>query len=516
MSGATFTASANPTVGLQGYDLERKVKHLVPATSHLLNMRLLRAVRNRRAKAKDGTSTLKKDIGMPDATLQAMVDTLSRSVTDIVGAGGDDRDELLAKSFTEFTEALTKAVGDEQEAAVTEALAKMAPEDADPLFKGLGTVGRIGNLVSRLSNDIAAIKDGKDWYGITPPAGSPETTDKPSEEVEAYLDYCLAGAELAMRAAVNEHVEILTDDDPPEGMQELVVKSADGADIRVKTALPEELAKFATHPDVLDQAMLDQACGVLLAVGVEEAALNKLFEPEGDDKLTKLDPNMAAGAGGGVPPGEGAEGEEEPTDMIGALHIVGRCIAAALVQLDGVLGQLQGDVGTMGHNGGPPMEGAEDGAEQTAADEGAEQGGSETGAEAGQGDDASKEEPAAGGDGESDEDKKKKNPFAKSAPTGTLAKVAPSDPAVVELQKQVTGLTATLEKLMALPQVPRAVLGQGGKLEKAVDNGGDPDAMTAEAIADVLEKIDDPVAKAEAIYKIQRRVPPSVALAKFL
>jgi hypothetical protein len=213
MSGATFTANPNPTVGLQGYDLERKVKHLVPATSHLLNMRLLRAVRNRRAKAKDGTSTLKKDNGMPDATLLAMVDTLSRSVTDIVGAGGDDRNELLAKSFTEFTEALTEAISDEQEAVVADALAKMAPEEADPLYKGMGTVGRIANMVSRLAADITAIKEGKEWYANAGPGGGAEATDTPSEEVEGYLDYCLAGAELAMRAAVNEHVEILTDDD---------------------------------------------------------------------------------------------------------------------------------------------------------------------------------------------------------------------------------------------------------------------------------------------------------------
>jgi len=504
MSGATFSANPNPTVGLQGYDLERKVKHLVPATSHLLNMRLLRAVRNRRAKAKDGTSTLKKDIGMPDATLQAMVDTLSRSVTDIVGAGGDDRDELLAKSFTEFTDALTEAISDEQEAVVADALAKMAPEEADPLFKGMGTVGRIANMVSRLAADIAAIKEGKEWYGNAAPGGGKEATDTPSEEVEAYLDYCLAGAELAMRAAVNEHVDILTDDDPPDGMQELVVKSADGADVRLMTALPEELAKFATHPDVLDQAMLDQACGVLLAVGVEEAALNKLFEPDGDDKLSKLDPSMTGGAGGGAPGGQGApddeaaEGEEEPTDMIGALHIVGRCLSAALIQLDGVLGQLQG-----GDAGADPAATGDDPDQMAGAEQGAEQD---------QGDGADKEEPTAGADGESEEDKKKKNPFAKAAPTGTLAK---RDPAVTELQRQVTSLTATLEKVMGLPQVPKAVLGKGGKLEKQVDTGGDPDAMTEEAIADTLEKMTDPNDRAVALYKIQRGTPPEVALAKY-
>lgn len=510
MSGAsTFSAPAGPTVGLQGYNLDRRVKNLDPSTSHVLRQRLRRAAA-RRAKQRRGQE-LQKDHVMTDA-IKPMVDTLARSVSDIVAAGGDERDALLAKGFGEFLEALNQRVGASVAEQVADDLAKRAPAE-EPLFKGLGTVGRVANLVSQIATQTAQIKAGKDWWGGPPGTDQHASVDPPSEEVEAYLDQCLASAELAMRAAVNEHVDIADDDDEDgEGQRIVVLKSADGAeDIRVKTALPEELAKFACDPAALDQALLDQACGTLLAFGVKEEVLGKVLG--GDDLAKAFPPGPSASMrrpaapapGGGAQeteqaqdPEQDAEGEDgnDPVEM---LQVAGRLAAALMIQLDGISRLIEGEEGAEGETDANAAGDPNQPAAQEQAGEGAGQ--------------------AAGGAGE--EEGKKRNPFAKAADGPDVAALAKGvvDEQVGALRKEfgsaLDDIKATLNRVLQLPQAPKAILGELGHLSKAADTPGTEIDLSPENVAMVLEKM-APDDKAAAIYQIQRGAAPGRVLAKHL
>lgn len=510
MSGATFSAPTTATGGLQNYDLDPRVKNLAPETSTLLRRLRHAAARRRRLRG-----TMRKDhTTMSD--MQSMVGTLRKSVSDIIAAGTDDRDQLLGRSFDEFLAALNKTVEADLQKAVASELQKRGPVE-EPLYKGLGTVSRVANLVSTIARQVGLIKDGKDYAGQTKDADADD--DSASEEVAALLDHALHAAELAMRQAVNEHVDVAedgdTDDNQPDGVHLMVVKSADGADLRVKTALPVDLAKFATDPALIEGALLDNALGVLVSAGVPEEALGKLFDEDGAPLAKDAASNTAGGdvGGGGASSvdngnGDGTDGagadDQDPVEM---LSVLGRLLAASMIQLNGIMNLVEGgDAGDAGAGAG-----GDAGAGAAVPAGGAAGGGAQGGGDAANashsadGKNAGQPVAAAGGGSADEEKDKKKPPFAKSADGAT-------DPRVDALQKQMGTIEGLLQKVLQHPEAPKALLNAagGGVLQKTADTGGEEEPSDTE-IAERLDKL-SPNARGEAMIKMVQGRSPSAVL----
>ena len=205
----TFTQSAEPTHGLQPYDQEGGVKNLYPATQLRLRSRKRRR-------------SLYKDSPMTNPTIDAMVDTLAKSVAGI--AVSDDRDALLAQTFSEFKAALAP----EMEKLATDYVEVGLAKRDEPMFKGLGTVGRVADLVGMVSDRIDSIKSGGSEHD------DEEDMDPASEDVSDFLDHMLAFGELALRSSVNEHVDLTDPEDAEEevakGMNIIAVPNAEAPD----------------------------------------------------------------------------------------------------------------------------------------------------------------------------------------------------------------------------------------------------------------------------------------------
>jgi hypothetical protein len=487
---ATFSAPPGPTQGLQGYALDRGPKELYPATMAGLLSRLRRTIAARR-KAKRGA--LKKDNPMTTAIATSLPDfltTLQASVTDILAkAAPDQRDALLKQTFDEFGTELGKAIGTSFE----EELAKGAPlgpeREEDPLLKGLGCVGRIAQLVQGLAEQARNIKEGRNLYAYisTDSKDAPKPDDPASEEVGDLLDGMLRLGEMALRAAVNEHVVVADDGDDednlPEGHRLVLVPSADDPGderlaIVVKTALPEDLAKFAIDPALLDEMRIEAGAILLAHGGVDSDSLEKFL---GGEELAKAD---------GVD-GEGGEMgmEEEPTDPI---DIIGRLAAAIVLQTSALKDALDGDGGEMG-DGGQDAEGAE-------------------GAEGAGGDGAGKPPmPPEGGEGAEgggdDEDPEKKG-LGKGAGLGASDGTGEGPkPTYDQLLKMLQGLAPELKKLADQPAAPK---GSVMAVPKSADGAaGGATRATPEEAAAALEELRkrDPDAALHQTIKGQLALP---------
>lgn len=492
----TFSAPAGPTLGLQGYNLSRKVRNLDPATSTLSRKRqraaaLLRLMRRSR--------NLHKDEAMTD-TIKRMVETLAKSVADIVEAGGDQQTTLLAKSFEEFGDHLGAALIEHTDGAVAEAMTKITPA-RDPLFKNLGTVGEVANLVNDLTEQVAALQSNEE---------API-----SEDVADLLNHSLATAELALREAVNEQVMLpdedgsYGDDGDGDGVHVVVLKSADGqSEIEGRTKLPEDLAKFATHPDLLAAAEIELACDVLTKNGVDEGALSKVFD--GGDSLTKLANMDGTQADAGQDSGDdGSEGDAG--DPLQQLIMLGRLLAASMIQLNGIVRQIEGDDGSMVD---PDNDGDDDSSPETDTDQ-----------DAGSGEPDATRQPTDG----SQDDQKKKPPFAKSAPDGVTVAVDGAtvargvvSAAVADLRKEMGGQIADisdmLKKVLAMPQSPIAIVGPSGSLTKAQDSApaGSSQAISSERVSAILAKMSDDDAAAARYQISSLGRPAEQVLAKHL
>ena len=440
-------------------------------------------------------------------TIKSMVTTLSQSVTGIVAAGTPDQADLLNKGFGEFEGALAKFLDGEMERAVA-----AVPKAEEPLFKGLGCVGRVANLTAYIAREVKNIQEGVDYQGQS----SKDNTDPASEEVGDMLDNLVGMAELTLRASVNEHVDLPEDGDfddigkaaptLPAGTRLIKVASADAPDdeILLKTALPDGLAKYATDPALISESLVEIGAAAMLLGGVPDRALQKFFA---GDALAKA-AGEADGGGEGVTEDLGAGdeeggGEEDGSDM-DPLEIVGRLAAAIMFQVD----QLQQAV-----NGG-------------AADDGVEEGGDEAVAgEVVPGADEAEVEDVAGKD---EEDPEKKPPFGKSADPAVaslraelakmtktldaaLAKKAPEKPAqrsaeMADLQKSMADMQARITKLGAAPAPSRAVVGPAAShaLSKAVDTGGVDMGAALEAEQARLAKM-SPEARTQELIKMTLR-----------
>lgn len=291
-----------------------------------------------------------------------MLEMLHKSVADIVASAPENRDQLLATSFAEFEAAVTPELEKFASSAAEMALEKMANEITDgvgransgeePLFKGLGCVGRVANLVSRIATMVDEIIDPE-----TDDTDPDDDGDPASEEVSALLEHLVEVAEIALRSSVNEHVGVADPDEEAEdGMQYIHVPNAEdpnneGAALVLKTMLPQELAKFASDPASISMASIQLGSALLLDAGVSERALSKAFEVF-EHPLAK---DASAGANAGSGPGDpnasietdpsAGDSEEDPTDVTAQVEVLGRIAAAMLMQVDHVM-QLLGSDGS--------------------------------------------------------------------------------------------------------------------------------------------------------------------------
>jgi hypothetical protein len=326
MSESTFSQSASPTTGLTNYSVEPRAKELYPAPTIKGRSRNRHAAWRKRFPSR---GTMKKESTTMNAnhTIEAMVDTLRKSVTSIAASNAANRDDLLAKSFDEFRAAL----GGEIEGQ----LAKAAPKAEEPLFKGLGGVGRVANLVGTLASQISTIQNGyESWQGRD--GNPPSDADPASPELVEHLEDLLAHAEGILRVAVNEHCEPLDDGDNGDGYHVVMVPMSDGGgEVAVKTDLPTDLAKYATDPDGIDVFFADMAFSTLARAGVDTEALSKALA--GGD-LAK-DASMMGAAqptpadAGAAQPGDDGTGADG-TDGGDPLDTLARLAALMMIQVD--------------------------------------------------------------------------------------------------------------------------------------------------------------------------------------
>ncbi len=395
------------------------------------------------------------------STFEHMVATLHKSVSDIVQAAPTNRDELVATSFAEFEAAVAPELNKAVEEGTEGVLAKLAAETPElfqePLFKGLGTVGRLANLLSSVARMAKDIQDGTGYDNDNDPA---------SDEVSSLLDHVVAICELALRAAVNDHVEIADPDDAvDDDMSYVQVPNAednsDDAALVVKSALPMDLAKYACDPAAIAMRVIDLGSGLLLDAGVPQESLSKLFDGFGGNTLAKdagmADPNAAAPDAGGD---AGGDPGADPNDIGAQLEIAGRIAAAMLMQVDHCMQLIDGG------QGGGSMDGPDDGTDAGDGTDPADPNGDGTGPTDGAPDDgtapADGSTPPADGstppanDGKApapadDGTDPKKKPFGKAAD-------GVEDPAVVEMRKAMSDMQKQMLKLATAPNAELADL----------------------------------------------------------
>lgn len=288
-----------------------------------------------------------------------MVAMLHKSVAGIVEAAPENRDALIATSFAEFEAMVAPEMEKVVAAVVSEQMANADTGEHidEPLYKGLGCVGKVANLIGMLASRVEDIIDGEEGDEGSDDEGS----DGASDQVAALLEHMIEVGELALRAAVNEHMEMANDDDDVEdGMQYVKTENAEDPGnphsmLVLKTALPMELAKYACDNAALTMAAVQLGSNLLLEAGVDEAQLSKAFDVRGAT-LAKAADDM--GQDGGDPgPGAGDGGDTDPTDIVAQVEILGRIAAASLMQVDHVL-QLLG--ASTDENDGSQDDGSQD------------------------------------------------------------------------------------------------------------------------------------------------------------
>ncbi|WP_029313219.1 hypothetical protein [Acidiphilium angustum] len=509
---STFSQPSSPTSGLAGYDLGRRAKSLYPASAQERPVKSSSAHRAKLRLAFRRKHLSKKDA--PDMSyIAAMVGTLQKSVDQIVSSSSPNRDDLLKQTFAEFQAEMVKGVPD-AEAIETGVLNKLEAEGAldIPLFKGMGAVGAIANMVSSLTDKIRCIQDGLDYPGQETPG---KNSDPASPAVAEMLEHLLVMAELVLRAAVNEHVSPLGDDEDADhigdGMHLVLIPSADHPDsaehaIVGKSVLVDDLRKFATDPAALANSALETGMALFDLAGIDTDTLGKALE--GGD-LSKAFPPGAAAAGGAPDTGSGADGGagDATADAGGALpdqsnenplEVLGRILALAMVQLDHIQQMVDGtdepiDDTADGNEGN-------DGADPSAA--------------------------SAGGAAP---------PVNKAAPTGDLAKLdnastitealAKLDPAVggvlrdalekavssgeelVKLRTQATETDKLVKELLARPTTPKAHVAEVPVALSKAEDGGVHGSLAANR-DEALAKMSKDDAVVDMIKQAQRRPMP--------
>jgi hypothetical protein len=454
---ATFTQSASPTTGLTAYAVERNVRNLYPQAWMRIQGKLRRHVATR---SRHHGGTKKKDYDMNEA-IERMVGALSTSMSSIALSSAENKGDLIKRDMDQFSTVLREAIQSELAKAADAGAIEHA--EGQLLYKGIGTVGRIANMLSSIASNVENIKRGVDYKGQSEGDG-----DKPSEEVDEMLDHLVLMGELILRAAVNEDVAPLMDDEDPdhmgEGVHLIMIPHPDHADdeehhLVVKTVLPTDLAKFATHPVALLDLAADVGEFVMAKGGVDVAELAKAAETGDLAKAAQPDPSMGGAGGdpasGGDPAAGGGAMPDDPS-MNDPLTVLGRLAACMMVVID----HLQEAVSGTDEPIDQGDEGGQDGSTSTSSPDPVPT-------------------PGAGGVPQGNE-----NQAAKSAPTGDLEKLFEAQLAPLMhkleaesrdklmLQKAVVEMSDQLAKFAAQPAPGGPVRMDLPAMTKSVDTGG--------------------------------------------
>lgn len=175
-----------------------------------------------------------------------LVGTLRASVLEIADSAAPNRDELLAKSFEQFGEALAPVV------EPLEGVSDLDPPELEPLGEGLEHINAFGTALGEMRLSVDAIFAGNplrkrditeaEAAGIVYAAA-----DDLSERIETFMQL----GELILAKMVNDSVEIIDTD------LEAAAAEADGTlakidtaagTLLVRTPLPDELCAYLADP----------------------------------------------------------------------------------------------------------------------------------------------------------------------------------------------------------------------------------------------------------------------------
>ena len=507
-SGSTFTAPSPATRGLQPYDLEgQKRRRATAPLGFTLSAQFRKPLRRKQNHSNTHATTMKKEDPMRQ-TIEAMTDTLSKTVSGLIASNPADLADQLQKNFAQFKSAIITEVDGE--------LAKAAPDEEELLLKGMGTVGRVVHLAHHIHRECENIKGGKSYEGAEP-------DDECDDGTKEMLDHLNMMGQMAMHHAVNHHVEGASpDEEEHDGMHMVVIPHAyEDAESYGKTDLPEDLVKFIVDPALVQNTALELGASLMMMGGVSERALGKVlaggdlakaFPPkkgsEDDQDDASIDGDDRPGAGGGQPMGNvggGDDGEDDNGASMGGgapqggmdspLDVLGRIAAALMIQLSQVQDLQEG----AGADADDAM--GEPGDDGDSTDDGNE-------------DD----------DGNGSVVPQPKNPVAKADEGADLQKDGASltisgklsagsiNPDELQklvdagVEKQLADLRPALEKLLAQPEPPKAFVGVQQTLTKAQDTGGVNIADQAEQLAAKLEKM-SPDDRALAMIKLAQTNP---------
>jgi hypothetical protein len=279
---ATFSQPTGPTTGLAPYGLVGSDLAIRNAARGSVRPGLVRSPRRRRRRVRDE----QQETTMAKAFLEA-VDALRTSVSEIVTANPENRDELLKKSFDAFSEHLAKKLDEEL---------PLGPGEADP-------VAVLADSLAGVERAIGMIESGA---CIDLPAGA--VSDEALTLAKAWCDM----GEIVVRTAALDFAAPVEPGERVEGEMSLVkvASNAAGGEILVKTVLPEPMAQLLADPADTADALALLGFDLLGLAGVQPREIVETgFNALGKSARVKLAKRLAKKAP--FPPKAKAEEEDE-------------------------------------------------------------------------------------------------------------------------------------------------------------------------------------------------------------
>lgn len=238
---ATFSQPTGPTTGLAPYGLVGSDLAIRNAARGSVRPGVVRSPRRRRRRARDE----QQETTMAKAFLE-MVDALRTSVSEIVNANPENRDELLKKSFDTFGDHLAKKLDTEL---------PLGPGEADP-------VAILADSLAGVERAVAMIEQGA---CLDLPAG--EVSEQALTLAKAWCDM----GEIVVRAAASDFAAPVGEGEAVEEGLSLVkvASAAAGGEVLVKTVLPEATAQLLADPADTSEALALLGFDMLALAGVE-------------------------------------------------------------------------------------------------------------------------------------------------------------------------------------------------------------------------------------------------------
>lgn len=301
--------------------------------------------------------------------LSGLIATLAKSVTGISTTQPlESRDELMAKSFSEF------------EATLLERLDPVLPPDEEPLAKGLNHIATFANALRSAGNTVNALQTGKPSWMVSSDGG--DADEKLPDEISDMLtDWINVGVD-CLRSMVNSTAEL-----PNESELRRLERSGnlakiatfEGDELLVKTELPEDYHEFLTDPVEMlanmalhGQVFTERARAIAEDLQKQDAlpdeivqSFPELFEPpmakaRDENVGTGGDPDAAPDPGtdpNGPDDGTGDDAPQNPIELITRLASIIVVVAGSVLQGQGggAPDDTDVDTGTDDGTNAPPV-----------------------------------------------------------------------------------------------------------------------------------------------------------------